>query len=242
MQKHTLRATTLAAALALTLTACKSGEDAPRSAAGQVHGSSADSEALEVGSNAAPALLGEVRVAELGSAAPDFRLVDSAGVSHELSDFRGEPVVLEWVNLDCPFVKKHYGAGNMQALQERYTGEGVTWLTISSSGPGKQGHLDSAGWNAAIADQGIAATAVLLDETGIVGKAYDARTTPNMCVIDGEGRLVYRGAIDDQASPSPATLEGATNYVAVTLDALLQGNDVEPKETRSYGCGIKYAN
>ena len=243
MKKHLTLASALGASLALSLVACKGGES---------YGETTGSESLtsETGTTveatasdlAAPALIGEVSIAELGRTAPDFRLLDSNGNSHDLSDFRGEPVVLEWVNLDCPFVKKHYGAGNMQALQERYTGEGVTWLTICSSAPGKQGHLDGSGWNEAIAAKGMNATAVLIDESGIIGRAYDASTTPNMFVIDGEGQLVYSGAIDDQSSPSPSTIEGATNHVAVTLDALLAGDDVEPTATKPYGCSVKYVN
>ena len=190
----------------------------------------------------APALLGPASSAELGAAAPNFRLVDSNGQARELADFSGAPVVLEWVNLGCPFVKKHYGADNMQALQERFTGEGVAWLTICSSAPGKQGHLDAAGWNAAIAEQGMHSTAVLIDETGTVGRAYDARTTPNMYVVDAEGTLVYAGAIDDDPSPRASGIEGATNNVAEVLELLLSGNDVEPFETAPYGCGVKYAN
>lgn len=228
----------LGAAL-LTLSACQSKTPDTEGAAGSTP---AETLAVEDGSVAAPAVIGEVTVAEVGSTAPEFVLTDSNGVTHQLSDFRGNPVVLEWINHDCPYVKKHYGAGNMQALQEQYTAEGVVWLSICSSAPNKQGHMSADGWNEASARHESNATAVLLDETGVVGKAYQARTTPHMYVIDAEGNLVYAGAIDSDSSPRPEAIEGAENYVATTLDALLAGNEVEPRTTSPYGCGVKYVN
>lgn len=187
----------------------------------------------------APALVGDVERAELGAPAPDFLLADSDGQTHRLSDFRGRPVVLEWINHSCPYVVRVYGDGTMQALQERYTGEDVVWLSMASSGPGKQGHMSPADWNAASADKGSAATAVLIDETGIVGRAYGARTTPHMFVVDAEGQLVYSGALDDDPR---GRSDAPTNYVAEVLDRLIEGNEVEPRSTDPYGCGIKFAN
>jgi hypothetical protein len=188
---------------------------------------------------AAPALVGDVTRAELGAPAPDFLLADSDGQTHRLSDFRGRPVVLEWINHSCPYVVRVYGDGTMQALQERYTGDDVVWLSMASSGPGKQGHMSPADWTAASSDKGSAATAVLIDETGVVGRAYGARTTPHMFVVDAEGQLVYSGALDDDPR---GRSDAPTNFVAETLDRLLEGNEVEPRSTDPYGCGIKFAN
>ena len=207
---------------------------------------SADSnptETLEVSSTdlAAPALVGDVTTAELGATAPDFVLADSNGTSHQLSDFRGRPVVLEWVNHGCPYVAKHYDkSDNMQSLQASYTEQDVVWLTICSSAEGKQGFMSNDDWNASIADRGANQTALLVDATGIVGKAFEARVTPHMYVIDADGMLVYSGAIDSDGSRSPESIETADNYVADTLDSLLAGDEVEPFSTQPYGCGIKY--
>lgn len=179
--------------------------------------------------------------ADVGQPAPAFTLTGTDGEEHSLSEYRGKIVVLEWTNYGCPFVRKHYGTGNMQRLQRDYTGRGVVWLTVCSSGPGKQGHFSAAEWQRKLAENGAAATATLLDPEGTVGKAYGARTTPHMFVIDAGGTLVYAGAIDDQTSWDPKSVTGATNYVAEVLDALLAGAAVEPKTTRPYGCGVKYA-
>lgn len=227
-----------AAALVLTLAACNSSDDHVGEDLHEHEGSTLEA----LADLSAPALIGEASIAELGEPAPNFRLLDSNGNSHDLADFRGEPVVLEWINHGCPFVVKHYSGGNMQALQEQYTAEGVTWLAICSSAPGKQGHMSADGWNSTIAEKGMNATAVLIDETGVIGKAYNARTTPNMFVIDAEGTLVYAGAIDDNSSPNSADIATSTNYVAETLDLLVSGNDVEPSATKPYGCSVKYLN
>jgi peroxiredoxin len=178
--------------------------------------------------------------AEVGQAAPAFTLTDVKGTTHNLADFKGKVVVLEWTNYDCPFVKKHYGTRNMQKLQETYTGKGVVWLSICSSAAGKQGHYAPEVWQKKTAEQGSRATAVLLDADGTVGRAYGAKTTPNMFVIGTDGKLVYAGAIDDNASWDPKTVKDADNYVAAALDALLAGKPVEVAETKPYGCSVKY--
>lgn len=246
MQPSPLRAAAVGAALALSLAACQGSESyGETTTADGLAAEEARPEVVDANSAVeatAPALLGTASVAVLGLEAPNFRLLDSNGNSHDLADFRGEPVVLEWINHGCPFVKKHYASGNMQSLQERYTDQGVTWLAICSSAPGKQGYHSPDGWNDAIAEHGNNATAVLIDETGLVGKAYDARTTPHMYVIDADGTLVYSGAIDSDSSPNAAAIEGATNYVAETLDLLLAGNEVEPASSKPYGCSVKYMN
>ena len=176
----------------------------------------------------------------IGQPAPEFTATDTKGVSHSLSDFRGKTVVLEWTNHDCPYVKKHYDTGNMQALQREATAEGVVWLTIISSAPGKQGYVTAEEADALTAERDAAPTAVLFDPEGTAGKAYGARTTPHMFVIDPEGTLVYMGGIDDRPTASKEDVEGARNYVREALTALGSGQDVPQSTSRPYGCSIKY--
>jgi peroxiredoxin len=176
----------------------------------------------------------------IGQPAPAFTATDTKGVSHSLSDFRGKTVVLEWTNHECPYVKKHYDTGNMQALQREATAEGVVWLTIISSAPGKQGYVTPDEADALTAERDAAPTAVLFDPEGIAGKAYGARTTPHMFVIDPDGTLVYMGGIDDRPTSSKADVEGARNYVREALTAVRSGQDVPQSTSRPYGCSIKY--
>jgi peroxiredoxin len=171
--------------------------------------------------------------------APEFTAVDSNGVSHSLSDFRGSAVVLEWTNHDCPFVVKHY-QGNMQTLQQESTENGVVWLTIISSKPGSQGYVSPEQANELTTSRGAAPTAVLLDPDGTVGRAYGAQVTPHMYVIDEDGTLVYMGGIDDKPTSNPADIPGATPYVVNALAALSAGNPIDPNQTRPYGCTVKY--
>jgi len=181
-----------------------------------------------------------VAAPQIGEPAPGFTLTDSNGQSHNLSDFQGKFVVLEWLNHGCPFVVKHYDSGNMQNLQKEYTGRDVVWLSIVSSAPGKQGHMSPAETNAAIAEKGAAPTAVLLDEDGTVGRLYNAKVTPELFVINPEGNLIYAGAIDDKKSVDAADIEGATNFVKQALDEALAGNPVSTPQTEAYGCSVKY--
>jgi len=179
---------------------------------------------------------------QVGQPAPEFTLTDSNGKSHKLSDFKGKIVVLEWLNHGCPFVVKHYGSGNMQKLQKEYTGKDVVWLSIVSSAPGKQGHMSAADTNKTKEEKGSAATAVLIDEDGTVGKLYDAKVTPELYVVDREGTLIYAGAIDSVKSTDAADIDGAKNYVKQALDEALEGKPVSEGTTTAYGCGIKYAD
>lgn len=179
---------------------------------------------------------------QTGQPAPDFTLTDSNGQSHKLSDSKGKLVVLEWLNHGCPFVKKHYGSGNMQQLQKEFTGKGVVWLSIVSSAPGKQGHMSPEETNKAKEESGSAATAVLIDEDGTVGRLYEAKTTPHMFIVGPEGTLIYSGAIDSVSSPDPADVVGAKNYVKQALEEALAGKPVSEPSTKAYGCGVKYAN
>lgn len=176
----------------------------------------------------------------IGQAAPEFTAVDSNGTSHNLSDFKGKTVVLEWTNDGCPFVQKHYETNNMQKLQKAYTDKGVVWLSIISSAAGEQGNVTGEQANKLTTDRNASPTAVLLDESGEVGKLYDAKTTPHMFVINPEGILVYHGAIDDNKSADHATVEGANNYVVAALDAVEKGEAVKTGETQPYGCFVKY--
>jgi hypothetical protein len=180
-------------------------------------------------------------MAAVGQAAPAFTLVDAAGKTHNLSEYKGKFVVLEWVNFDCPFVRKHYGAKSMQATQANWTKQGVIWLSICSSAPGKQGHFEGSTLTDRIKTEAIHSTAYLIDTDGAVGLLYGAKTTPHMYVINPEGTLVYIGAIDDKASADPADLAGATNYVSAALTSAMAGKDVAVKATQSYGCSVKYA-
>jgi peroxiredoxin len=181
-----------------------------------------------------------VAAPQVGQPAPEFTLTDSNGKSHNLSDFKGKFVVLEWLNHGCPFVKKHYDGGNMQALQKEFTGKDVVWLSIVSSAPGKQGHMSPEETNKAKEEKGSAATAILIDEDGTVGKLYDAKVTPELYVINPEGTLVYMGAIDDKKSVDAADVAGAKNYVKQALDEALAGNPVSEPATEAYGCSVKY--
>jgi peroxiredoxin len=180
--------------------------------------------------------------AVVGQSAPPFTLTDSNGQSHSLSDFEGKLVVLEWWNYQCPFVNKHYGSGNMQKLQKEWTGKDVVWLTISSSGPGKQGYVDGGSANSIMEEKGGTPTAVLLDHDGEVGRAYGAKTTPHMFVIDKKGALVYAGGIDDKPSTDQADLATANNYVQAALEELSAGQAVSAPASDPYGCSIKYAD
>lgn len=180
--------------------------------------------------------------ATVGELAPDFTLADANGKSHDLSDFRGKPVVLEWHNHDCPFVVKHYASGNMQKLQKEYAAKGVVWLTINSSAPGKQGHVSPEDALRLTADRNAAPAALLLDPSGEVGKRYRAKVTPHMFVIDGSGNLVYDGAIDDKRSTNQADVATAKNYVREALDAVLAGKEVATPRSEPYGCSVKYPN
>ena len=175
-----------------------------------------------------------------GAMAPDFTLTDAAGKSHTLSSYKGKWVVLEWVNYDCPFVKKHYGSGNMQKLQKAALDKGAVWLSINSSAPGKQGHFEGAALTKRIAEAKAVPAAYLIDADGKVGKEYKAKTTPAMFVIGPDGKVVYAGAIDDKASTDEEDVATAKNYVTAALDAGMAGKVVQTASTQSYGCGVKY--
>jgi len=195
---------------------------------------------LTVGLLVPAANAGQKPAARIDEPAPAFTLTDYSGGSHSLEDYKGKLVVLEWVNFDCPFVKKHYKPNNMQTLQKKYADKGVVWLSINSSAKGKQGHFDPRTIKARIKKHNAVPTAYLVDADGTVGKRYGARTTPHMYVINKDGVLIYAGAIDDKPSTKVDDVEGATNYVAAALDAAQEGKPVTVKATQSYGCSVKY--
>ena len=176
----------------------------------------------------------------VGAPAPQFVGTDQNGVTHRLSDYRGKIVVLEWTNNECPFVGKHYNSGHMQRLQTDAAREGVVWLSVVSSKPGAQGYVTPKQERAIIAQRGAHPTAVLLDPNGAIGRAYGARNTPNMFVIDAQQNLVYAGAIDDRPTTDPASLNDARNYVRAALDDLRAGRPVAVAQTTPYGCSVKY--
>jgi peroxiredoxin len=177
---------------------------------------------------------------QVGQPAPDFSATDTSGQTHSLGDYRGQVVVLEWTNHDCPYVRKHYDAGNMQAQQRAAAADGVAWLSVISSAPGKQGYVTAAEADALTRSRDAAPKAVLLDPEGRVGRLYGARTTPHMYVIDADGTLVYQGGIDNVVSTNPADVDRASQYVSLALNALRDGVPVDPAVTRPYGCSVKY--
>ena len=190
-------------------------------------------------------LVGQVGVqaagVTVGDPAPEFVLADSSNKMRSLSEFRGKFVVLEWVNPECPFVQKHYNkSGNMPKLQQWAASQGVVWLSINSSASGKQGHLelDTAGaWKAQVHS---AATAILLDPDGKVGRQYDAKTTPQVFLINPEGKVLYNGAIDNVPSTDPADINGAHNYVRSAIEEAMTGKPVSVATSQPYGCSVKY--
>jgi peroxiredoxin len=176
----------------------------------------------------------------VGKPAPQFTVTDSNGKSHALADFKGKTVVLEWTNDGCPYVKKHYGSGNMQKLQKEVTAAGGVWLSIISSAPGKQGYVKGPDANQLTTSRSAQPTAVLLDPVGAIGRAYEAQTTPHMFVIDPAGTLRYMGAIDDQPSTDASTVTAARNYVREAFTAVSSGGKVAETATDPYGCSVKY--
>jgi peroxiredoxin len=176
-----------------------------------------------------------------GQPAPAFELADASGKSVTLADVKGRFVVLEWTNPGCPFVLKHYGSQNMQSLQKEAAAKGVVWLSISSTAQGHSDYLAPAALAAQYRQWGAAPTAMLMDDSGKVGRAYGARTTPHMYLIDPKGLLVYAGGIDDKRSANPEDVKTAKNFVRVALGEALAGKPVSTPSATPYGCSVKYA-
>jgi peroxiredoxin len=186
-------------------------------------------------------LLGSLSAAvQTGAPAPAFTVLDSAGVERTLAEFAGKYVVLEWTRHDCPFVVKFYQQGEMQALQQQLTAAGAVWLQVASSAPGKTGYLNAAALEAQCRAAGTQATATLLDHDGTMGRAYDARTTPHMFLINPEGIVIYQGAIDSISSTRSSDISKASNYLKAAYDSAVAGEPIERSSTTPYGCGVKY--
>lgn len=193
---------------------------------------------------AAAALLSTVAAAAatVGQPAPAFTVQDTSGKPVSLADFKGKTVVLEWVNPGCPYVVKHYGAGNMQATQKAAVGQGVVWLSVNSTSKDHGDYRSPQAMTSWMQGHKAATQATLMDSDGKVGRAYGARTTPHMYVIDPAGKLVYAGAIDSRATANPADIATATNHVNVALAETLSGKPVTQAQTRPYGCSVKYSS
>lgn len=176
---------------------------------------------------------------ESGKPAPDFSFTDLAGKAHQLSDYRGKVVVLEWLNPACPYVVRHYRSGNMPSTQEAAAAGGAVWLQINSTAMGDLDPAKSGEWQK---KQGVIATAYIRDQAGKIGRLYGAQTTPHLFVIAKDGTLAYQGAIDDQPGASLANTMAAHNYVKAALAALQAGKPVEKTATPPYGCGVKYGS
>ena len=177
---------------------------------------------------------------EIGKPAPNFTATDIHGKPFNLEDHKGKTVVLEWTNHQCPFVVKHYSTNNMQNTQKTATENGIVWVSIVSSAKGKQGNVSAEEAMTIENEAGAHATTRILDESGEIGKLYDAKTTPHMFVISAEGNLAYAGAIDDNPNPNPKSVEGSKNLVLAALDDLSAGRVVEIPRTAPYGCSVKY--
>ena len=178
---------------------------------------------------------------QLGALAPDVPAVDADGRRRTLKDFLGKVVVLEWTSSECPYSRKHYDSGTMQRLQQAAVADGTIWLTVSSSAPGREGYFTpktARAWRARVGNH---ATAILLDGDGKLGRAYAARATPHMFIIDRAGRLAYMGGIDDRPFADPESLKGAKPYVALALADLKAGRPVATPVTPPYGCSVRYA-
>ncbi|GAB4553319.1 MAG: thioredoxin family protein [Rhizobacter sp.] len=190
---------------------------------------------------ALPLLAAPAFAVTIGQPAPAFELKDTSGKTVKLADFKGKHVVLEWVNPGCPFVVKHYGSQNMQGLQKAYTAKDVVWLSVNSTAKSAGDYLEPAALNAKLVKEwGAAPTAVLMDESGKVGRAYAAKTTPHMYVIDPAGKLVYAGGIDDKRTSNQADVKTANNFVKAALNESMAGKPVSTPTATPYGCSVKY--
>ncbi|MBN8457778.1 MAG: redoxin family protein [Verrucomicrobia bacterium] len=186
------------------------------------------------------AIMAAASAADIGNPAPDFSATDAKGTTVSLAGMKGKIVVLEWINFGCPFVKKHYDSGNMQKLQKSYAGKGVVWVTVNSGTKASGTYLEPAEFIRKAEEKKSGASHLVIDESGAVGKAFGAKVTPHVFIVDAKGVLVYDGAVDSIKSTDPEDVEKAVNHVAKALDALLEGKPVEKAKTEPYGCGVKY--
>ena len=177
-----------------------------------------------------------------GAPAPAFTLADTSGKPVKLSDYRGKFVVLEWTNPECPFVRKHYSSGNMQGLQKQWGARDVVWLTVNSTNTASSEYKTPAQMAQWLDGQGASPKAALIDGTSATGRAYGARTTPHMFVIDPSGTVIYNGAIDDRRTTNLADAKVAHNYVRAALTEAMEGRPVSVTTTSPYGCSVKYGS
>ncbi len=226
-----LQATLTFVLICYTQTACNSES--------QQAGESPSSEQASGGFSKEIVKTGEEDV--VGQPAPNFTLTDIKGVKHSLADFKGKYVILEWVNFGCPFVGKHYDTNNMQKLQKRCTSGGNIWLSICSSAPGRQGNFPPAEINSIIKQKFAAPSFYLIDADGTVGKLYGAKCTPTMYIVDKEGKLIYKGGIDDKPNTDATEVAIATNYMKLALDDIEADKPITFQGSKPYGCTIKYA-
>ncbi|WP_413581444.1 redoxin domain-containing protein [Bdellovibrio sp. HCB288] len=178
--------------------------------------------------------------AKIGSPAPEFSVTDAQGKPQNLKDYKGKYVILEWYNKDCPYVRKHYDSGNMQKIQSELTGKGAVWLTVVSSAKGKQGYMTPGETITNGTKEGSKASAILIDESGTMGKAYGAKTTPHMYLIDPQGTLRYAGAIDSDDSSDKKTIATAQNYILAATNSAMKGEKIAKETSKPYGCSVKY--
>ncbi len=167
----------------------------------------------------------------IGKPAPAFKLKDVDGKDHNLSDYFGKVVVLEWANADCPVCKRHAKGGTANKVMSNFKDKPVVWLNIDSTGTASADNCKK------FAAENKLGT-YLMDPTGATGKAYGAKTTPHCFVIDNKGNLAYMGAIDDDKDGSKG--DKAQNYVKEAIDAVLKGSTVATSTTDPYGCSVKY--
>lgn len=178
---------------------------------------------------------------DVGDIAPEIEAVDINGNPFKLSDHKGKTVVLEWTNAQCPYVIKHYDSGNMQKVQkEALAMENVAWVSINSSAKGKQGNVSAEEAQKVLSETGATPSAVLLDPSGAIGKAYNAKTTPHVFIVGGDGKVVYAGAVDDNSSPRQSVIADSKNYILAALGDIKEGKAIEVASTKPYGCSVKY--
>lgn len=187
-----------------------------------------------------PVLEGQAAGPRIGQPAPEFSAADTSGDIWSLSRLKGKLVVLEWTNHECPYVRKHYSTGNMQSLQNEASSKGFVWLSVISSAPGKQGHVTRSQADELTARRDASPTAVLMDEKGVMGRAYNASTTPQMFIIGPDGGLLYMGGIDDRPTSNVDDVDKASNYVRTAFEDIAAGRPVTQAVTRPYGCSVKY--
>ncbi len=186
------------------------------------------------------ALIAPSFAADPGAAAPAFEGTTVKSEKVSLDSLKGKVVVLEWVNFECPFVKKHYASGNLPKLQKEYTGKGVVWITINSGAEGKQGYLPATEMAARATKEGNAASHFVIDSSGTIGKAYGAKVTPHLFIINADGKVAYNGAMDSKATTKAEDIPSADPLFKNALDAVIAGTEVANAKNNPYGCGVKY--